>query len=99
MTKTLSLSLFSCYRSELMGIAMIGVLIAYFIGLGGTIFGPHGMQPPLASTKFPYFFWEYMRDKFHSIIGKKRDLFCFLRMFIMIARLSKEIKRWEYNEK
>lgn len=35
MTKTLSLSLFSCYRSELMGIAMIGVLIAYFIGLGG----------------------------------------------------------------
>lgn len=56
MTKTLSLSLFSCYRSELMGIAMIGVLIAYFIGLGGTIFGPHGMQPPLASTKFPYFF-------------------------------------------
>lgn len=76
MTKTLSLSLFSCYRSELMGIAMIGVLIAYFIGLGDTIFGPHGMQPPLASTKFPYFFWEYMRDKFHSIIGKKRDLFC-----------------------
>ncbi len=56
---------------------MIGVLIAYFIGLGGTIFGPHGMQPPLASTKFPYFFWEYMRDKFHSIIGKRG--ICFAR--------------------
>lgn len=34
MTKTLSLSLFSRYRSELMGIAMIGVLIAHFVGLG-----------------------------------------------------------------
>lgn len=55
MTKTLSLSLFSCYRSELMGIAMIGVLIAYFIGLGGTIFGPHGMATSIGIDKIPIF--------------------------------------------